>query len=76
MPNDLARKNCSGGSCVATVFLDGVALPLGDAIDRWVGPRQVAGVEIYADGVTAPLQFRQNPPRIDGCGVVVIWRRG
>ena len=65
----------AGGSCIATVFLDGVALPLGDPIDRWVGPRQVAGVEVYADGVTAPLPFRQNPPRLDGCGVVVIWRR-
>lgn len=63
----------SAGPCVATVLLDGVELPIGDDLDRWVGPKQVAGIEVYAEQASAPPHG--GSLRFDGCGVVLVWRR-
>ena len=57
------------------MILDGMALEIGDPLDRWVGPRQVIGIEFYPDAVNVPMKYRQNPPRIDGCGSLIVWTR-
>ena len=36
---------------------------------NYLPPSQVAGIEIYRDGVTAPGTYRGD------CGLIVIWTR-
>jgi hypothetical protein len=59
--------------CSPAVYIDGNYMRiLGAAdIDDWVGPEEVAGIEIYAAG-TVPQQFQ---PGLNGCGSIVIWTR-
>ena len=63
--------------CAMTVYLDGVRVigKLGretDAINRLIGPSQVAGIEVYATAMDAPPQYQ---PLNGLCGVVLIWTR-
>ena len=60
--------------CPAWIVLNGQPLPRGDDIDMWVGTKDVAGLEVYADGASVPLQYRP-PDNRDGCSVVLIWTR-
>jgi hypothetical protein len=61
------------GSCLANVFLDGLPLDPTESIDTYLGPRQVAGVEVYPGPAFAPPQY-SNPWR-NGCSVVLFWTR-
>jgi hypothetical protein len=60
--------------CPAWIVLNGQPLPRGDDIDRWVGTKDVAGIEVYADGASVPPQYRP-PDNLDGCSVVLVWTR-
>jgi hypothetical protein len=73
------------GECPATVYLDGIRLNgagrvvgTRDAvsIDDYVTPNEIAGVEIYARGALAPVQFQ---PASDAsallCAIVVFWTK-
>jgi hypothetical protein len=61
------------GYCLANVFLDGLPLDPTESIDAYLGPRQVAGIEIYPDPAFAPPQY-STPSRRD-CSVVLFWTR-
>jgi hypothetical protein len=60
--------------CPAWIVLNGQALPRGDDVNMWVGTKDVAGIEVYADGATVPQQYRP-PDNLDGCSVVLVWTR-
>ncbi len=59
--------------CPANVFLDGLPLDPTESIDAYLGPRQVAGIEIYPDPAFAPPQY--SSPSRNGCSVVLFWTR-
>jgi len=61
------------GNCRANVFLDGLPLDPTESIDAYLGPRQVAGIEIYPDPAFAPPQY--SSPWRNGCSVVLFWAR-
>lgn len=62
-----------GGQCIMRVVLDGWSLD-SVAVDQFVGPAEVIGVEVYpgAGGVGAPVQYR-GPESY--CGIIMIWTR-
>jgi hypothetical protein len=66
-------RSLFGGRCPATIVLDGRDLPPGDDLDRWVGPQDVARIEVYADAAFAPPHPGDLP--LDGCSVLLIWTR-
>jgi hypothetical protein len=63
------------GECEPTFYLDGKNLSgMGgldaDAINMWVSPKEIRGVEIYV--TNPPPQFQQA---LGGCGSIVIWTK-
>jgi protocatechuate 3,4-dioxygenase beta subunit len=61
------------GPCPAVLVLDGMALPPGEDIDRWISPEAVAGIEVYLDRMFAPPQYGSG--RLNFCSVVLFWTR-
>lgn len=70
----------SGNWCSPSMYIDG--LPMGtltpDALDTWMRPRDIAGVEIYAGAV--PVQYQATPAEFAGrpspaCGSILIWKK-
>ena len=61
-----------GASCSMKIYIDGVPLPSGAAIDEYVRPVEVAGVEIYPGAASLPAEFAGSDSR---CGVVAVWTR-
>ena len=60
-----AVKFATEGAKVVVCDLDA------DAIDAWIRPEKVAGIEIYSEA-TVLSQFEQAR---SGCGTVVIWKK-
>lgn len=64
------------GVCATTVYLDGLLIPetLNGAtdLDRWIKPREIEAIEVYAGPSQTPAEF--NRP-VSACGVVLIWSR-
>ena len=62
--------------CSPTLYVDGAHMPTlpegltANDIDRWVDPKEIAGIEVYVD--LAPPQFR---PPLSSCGSIVIWTK-
>ncbi len=54
------------------IFIDGVKLTEGQALDDIISPRQIEAVEVYTRASQVPAEF--NHPGA-GCGVIVIWGR-
>ncbi len=70
------RSNCS-----PIVFLDGFQLVDGIVdLERWVRPREIGGIEVYADGVNAPPQYlglaANTLPIVRGGGVSLTGNSG
>jgi hypothetical protein len=68
-----------GDLCLPAVFLDGVAIPAGRAIDinSLLSAEAVEGVEVYRSAMSAPMEFRV-PGFGAGdffCGVIAVWSR-
>lgn len=68
-----------GGACAAQVFVDGRLMNRGGlaglqqvALDDFVAPDDVEGVEVYRGMSTVPAEFLNPDAR---CGVVAIWTR-
>ena len=62
-------------TCLPLVWLDGQALPMGEADLDGIQPKSLEGIEIYLGSTTAPLQYswtRNNA----ACGTVLLWTRG
>jgi hypothetical protein len=79
-PNELREtdrrvlmRGITGNWCTPAIYLDGVHFPSldADAIDAWIRPNNVAGVEIYSEA-TVLSQFEHHR---SGCGTVVIWKK-
>jgi hypothetical protein len=61
------------GSCVPTVFIDGVRIPNPDGQDTlndYVIPMEIRAIEVYVSAVTRPPQFAIGTST---CGSIVIW---
>ena len=71
----LDRNLIMTGSCVATVFIDGVRTEQTPThtIDDLLAPDLIAGVEMYPRGFSAPPQYQTASE--PGCGVVLFWTR-
>ncbi|AHG89739.1 hypothetical protein J421_2202 [Gemmatirosa kalamazoonensis] len=67
------HSQLTGARCLSAIYLDGQTLPPGDDLGRWVGPGQVAGIEVYSDEPYAPPQYRD--PDFEGCSVLLVWTR-
>ena len=69
----LLMRGISGDWCAPAIYLDGIHIRhLGaDAIDSWLQPKDVAGIEIYSEA-TVPNEFQQMR---SGCGSIVIWKK-
>ncbi|HEY0995485.1 MAG TPA: carboxypeptidase regulatory-like domain-containing protein [Gemmatimonadaceae bacterium] len=61
------------GRCAPAVYIDGLWMQSLSAedIDAFVGPDEVAGIEVYSGGYVPP-QFQ---PPFAGCGSIVIWTK-
>ena len=66
-------RGITGNWCTPAIYLDGIHMPGldADAIDAWIRPEKVAGIEIYSEA-TVLSQFEQAR---SGCGTVVIWKK-
>ena len=69
----ILMRGITGNWCTPAIYLDGVHMPSldADAIDAWVRPNNVLGIEIYSEA-TVLSQFEQAR---SGCGTVVIWKK-
>ncbi|MEO8193132.1 MAG: carboxypeptidase regulatory-like domain-containing protein [Gemmatimonadales bacterium] len=69
----ILMKGISGDWCAPAIYMDGLHMPGfdADAIDAWVRPRDVSGIEIYSEA-SVPSEFQQKR---SGCGSIVIWRK-
>lgn len=68
-----------GDLCIPAVFVDGMAVPAGRAIDvnELLSAEEVEGVEVYRSVASAPMEFRV-PGFGAGdffCGVIAVWSR-
>ena len=60
------------GRCTPEVYLDGFRVDSGSTyIDDLVTPQEVGGIEVYADAMTAPVQYSRG-----ACASIVIWTKG
>jgi len=68
----IAMRGSTGGSCRATVFVNGMSMRDLDAddVNSMVRPNELIGVEVYRPG-SAPAQFSD----MSGCGSVLLWTR-
>lgn len=66
-------RGIAGDWCAPAIYLDGIYMPSldADAIDAWIRPNKVAGIEIYSEA-TVLSQFERAR---SGCGTVVIWKK-
>jgi TonB family protein len=62
-------------TCVPLVWLDGTALPMGEADLDGIQPKSLEGIEIYLGSTTAPFQYSwiRNSA---SCGTLLLWTRG
>lgn len=75
-----ARLSLSGlpELCGPTVYLDGMLMERGGPgsrsafLDRIIRPDQIAGIEVYTNPATVPLQYKEVG---SDCGVIVFWSR-
>ena len=69
----ILMRGITGNWCPPAIYLDGIHMPGldADAIDAWVRPNNVLGIEIYSEA-TVLSQFEQAR---SGCGTVVIWKK-
>jgi len=62
-------------NCVPLVWLDGNALPMGEADLDGIQPKSLEGIEIYLGSTTAPFQYNWTRNSA-ACGTVLLWTRG
>lgn len=76
-----AFRSCPAGpDCYVSVYMDGVPIYLPQAADQGGAPPDIrrilvsdlAGVEFYAGGASAPIGLHSND---NGCGTVWLWTR-
>lgn len=61
-----------GGTCVPTVWMDGVEAGYGNLFD--LQPNEVVGLEVYTRALTVPPQFMEKGGERK-CGVILVWTR-
>ena len=61
------------GDCPATVYIDGVRIDqLNTPVDDYLELDRIAGVEVYARDLNAPVQYSNTGPE---CGSVLYWTK-
>lgn len=70
--NGRASSGFAPGGCAMAIYVDGIRLQPRDAIDDFVRPVEVGGVEIYMGPASLPGEFGGSA---SGCGVVVVWTK-
>lgn len=61
------------GDCPATVYVDGVRIDqLNTPVDDYLELERIAGVEVYARDLNAPMQYSGASPE---CGSVLYWTK-
>jgi hypothetical protein len=61
------------GSCVPTVFIDGIRIPNPDgqdSVNDYVMPMDIRAIEVYVTAVTRPPEFAIGTST---CGSIIIW---
>lgn len=75
------RRMLPTRSCPFQFFVDGVAIPTPKIDVELPSPKELAGIEVYANSATIPLQYKTfggNSGFNSGggfCGVILIWTR-
>ena len=71
--SQIMMRGMFAARCAPAVFFDGAYMSTlnGDDIDSWLGPDEIAGLEVYSAGM-APAQFQVG---LGNCGSIVIWSR-
>jgi len=70
----LGRFTNRRARCVPQFFVDGVAIRMRDPDADLPTPKEIAGIEVYTNSATIPLQYKTM--RAGGfCGVVLVWTR-
>jgi TonB family protein len=62
-------------SCLPLVWLDGHALPMGEADIDGIQPKSLEGIEIYLGSTTAPFEYDWTR-NAAACGTILLWTRG
>ena len=59
--------------CEPSVYLDGLHVSgvTGGALDVWVHPDEIAGIEVYA-GLGTPIEYQDGE---NACGAILIWTK-
>jgi hypothetical protein len=75
----LSRADIAAGAkpaCYMDVYLDGVALSMGDSLDLFdVNTLQLSaieGIEVFTSASQVPAKYNKTSR---GCGVMLIWTR-
>jgi hypothetical protein len=70
---NMIRMRGGTGMCEPTIYVDGIVMRqyVDSPIDDLVKPDQLAGVEVYSGGGSAPPPIQSR----DHCGVVAFWTR-
>jgi hypothetical protein len=70
----LNRRSLPARSCPFQFFIDGVKIPTPHLETDLPSPKELAGIEVYANSASVPLQYKT----INGggfCGVILLWTR-
>jgi Carboxypeptidase regulatory-like domain len=76
LADEFGRPVPSDGRCAMRVLLDGLPLSLeGASLNAMVSLNDLAGIEVYARGIEAPLEMAFGPIGNLRCGVIGLWTR-
>lgn len=69
------RVRMRGRVCPPLVWIDGVAMPSGEADLNSFPPTSIEGIELYLTASGAPLRYQTTVDRAR-CGTILLWSRG
>jgi TonB family protein len=69
------RVRMRGRTCAPLVWIDGVAMPSGEADLNSFPPSSLEGIELYLTATGAPLRYQATVDR-GRCGTILLWSRG
>jgi hypothetical protein len=60
------------GMCLPDVYLDGIPMPGADAIDEFIQPFDLEGIEVYRSASEVPARYTTAS---SNCGVILLWSK-
>jgi len=69
----ILMRGITGNWCAPAIYLDGLYMSefTADALDSWVSPERIAGIEVYSEVAVPPDYQRAR----SGCGSILIWTK-